>query len=519
MAVASADAGNSSSQRSSPERDALERILCSDFLNRAPNLILFLRYVCEMQLAGRTEAIKEYNVAVEALGRGGDFDQKKDSIVRVEAHRLRKRLAEYYKTVGADDPVEIVLPAGTYVPEFRSRHTAVPPPAAEPAEPAKTNLPGFAALPKRLRRWAVPGGMLVAAATALVVLATWKSDRSNASTIVQSEASRVYGTPPVPPIGVIRILAGGARDGIPDHFGQLWGMDRFASGGEIVASPARQIRRTPDGARYLTRREGEFEYQVPVPAGTYELRLHFAETVFGDENVAGGGESSRIFEVTVNGGAVWTADIISEASGPNTATVRVYRGVSPGADGMIRIAFGAARKEAAFVNAIEILPAPDGKLLPVRIVAGVSAVRDTAGQEWGADRFWLGGQPIQRHEKIEGPEESGIYQGERYGNFSYALPVATDSTYTLILRFAETWFGQGRPGGGGPGTRVFDVYCNGRVLLRNFDVLKEAGRPMRQLKKVFRGLEPNAQGKLNLQFVPVRNYAMINAIEVVDEGP
>jgi hypothetical protein len=130
----------------------------------------------------------------------------------------------------------------------------------------------------------------------------------------------------------------------------------------------------------------------------------------------------------------------------------------------------------------------------------------------------LGGQPVQRHEKVEGPEESLLFQSERYGNFSYAIPVTTDSTYTLTLRFAETWFGAGRPGTGGTGSRLFDVYANGRALLRNFDVIKEAGGPMRQLKKVFKGLEPNAQGKLNLQFVPVRNYAMVNAIEVIDEG-
>jgi hypothetical protein len=270
---------------------------------------------------------------------------------------------------------------------------------------------------------------------------------------------------------------------------------------------------------YLTRREGEFEYKIPVPPGTYELRLHFAETVFGEDNVAGGGESSRVFEVQVNGGDGWTADVVSEAAGANTATARVYRAVRPGADGTIRIAFRAVRKEAPFVNAIEILPAPDGKMLPTRIVARASAVMDAAGQEWGADRFWLGGQPIQRHETIEGPEQSSIFQGERYGNFSYAVPVANGSTYTITLRFAETWVGEGRPGGKEPGARIFDVYCNGRALLRNFDVLKEAGGPMRQIKKIFRGLEPNAQGKLNLQFVPVRNYAMINAIEVIDEGP
>jgi hypothetical protein len=54
--------------------------------------------------------------------------------------------------------------------------------------------------------------------------------------------------------------------------------------------------------------------------------------------------------------------------------------------------------------------------------------------------------------------------------------------------------------------------------VRNLDVLREAGGPLRQIKKTFRNLEPNAQGKLNLQFVPLVNYAMVNAIEVVGEA-
>jgi hypothetical protein len=142
----------------------------------------------------------------------------------------------------------------------------------------------------------------------------------------------------------------------------------------------------------------------------------------------------------------------------------------------------------------------------------------SSGEEWSADQFWLGGSTVQRHEKTVGPELSDLYEGERYGNFSCAIPVAADTRYIVTLRFAETWFGPGRPGGGGLGSRVFDVYCNGKTLLRNLDVFRETGGPMLQLKKVFRNLEPNAQGKLNLEFVPVRNYAMINAIEVTDEG-
>ena len=66
--------------------------------------------------------------------------------------------------------------------------------------------------------------------------------------------------------------------------------------------------------------------------------------------------------------------------------------------------------------------------------------------------------------------------------------------------------------------RLFDVYANGVALLRNFDIFKEAGGEDRPLHKVFHSLQPNAQGKLVFSFVPVKNYACINAIEVLDEG-
>ena len=69
-----------------------------------------------------------------------------------------------------------------------------------------------------------------------------------------------------------------------------------------------------------------------------------------------------------------------------------------------------------------------------------------------------------------------LYQSERYGNFTYTIPVVDNSRYTATLRFCEHWFGPGRPGGGGTGSRVFDLYVNGRILLEGFDVFKEAGR-------------------------------------------
>src|SRR5689334_1678078 len=109
-----------------PEREAVQRVLHSGIFDRAPNLALILRYVCDRFFDGRLEEIREYNIAVDALGRPSDFDQKRDSIVRVEAHRLRKRLADYYKTAGQNDSVIIQIPAGTYVPQFVRREPEPP---------------------------------------------------------------------------------------------------------------------------------------------------------------------------------------------------------------------------------------------------------------------------------------------------------------------------------------------------------------------------------------------------------
>jgi hypothetical protein len=71
--------------------------------------------------------------------------------------------------------------------------------------------------------------------------------------------------------------------------------------------------------------------------------------------------------------------------------------------------------------------------------------------------------------------------------------------------------------GRGVGGRVFDISYNGRILLANFDVFREAGG-LHALDKTFEGLAPNTQAKLIFTFTPTHNYAMINAIEVVDEA-
>jgi hypothetical protein len=143
-------------------------------------------------------------------------------------------------------------------------------------------------------------------------------------------------------------------------------------------------------------------------------------------------------------------------------------------------------------------------------------VTDSRGQVWEADNYYAGGQTSNHFKVVTGTPDADLFANERYGHFSYAIPVAPGA-YTASLFLAETYWGKENEGGGGPGQRVFDIYCNGSALARNLDILKEAG-PNHALVKKFRGLRPTTQGKLNFEFVPVINYASVFAIEVLDEG-
>ena len=113
--------------------------------------------------------------------------------------------------------------------------------------------------------------------------------------------------------------------------------------------------------------------------------------------------------------------------------------------------------------------------------------------------------------------DPAIFTSERAGNFSYAIPVDVRGKYTANLYFAETYFGAKASGVGGVGSRIFDVMCNGVLLLDHFDIYKEAGE-LSAVVKSFHGLRPNAQGKLILTFEPVANYASVFGVEVIDES-
>jgi hypothetical protein len=105
-------------------RAALDRVIASPAFRQTPQLVNFLRFVVETALAGQEKRIKSYTIGIEAMGRSESFDPQSDPIVRVEARRLRRALEAYYAGAGADDPIGIELPRGSYVPQFRHRRRA-----------------------------------------------------------------------------------------------------------------------------------------------------------------------------------------------------------------------------------------------------------------------------------------------------------------------------------------------------------------------------------------------------------
>ena len=104
------------------ERAELERVLAHPELSRSVSLVRFLSFICDMYFQGRTGEIREHLIAVAALGRKeSTFDSQIDPIVRVTARALRKNLRDYYDRDGDNDPLEIVIPLGRYIPQFVPR--------------------------------------------------------------------------------------------------------------------------------------------------------------------------------------------------------------------------------------------------------------------------------------------------------------------------------------------------------------------------------------------------------------
>jgi hypothetical protein len=499
------------------QRDELRRVLQSPSFQRAPKLAQLLEYLGEKLFSGEAAQIKEYSIGVEVFHRGPGFDQDSDSIVRVEANRLRKRLAEYYAGEGAQNHLHITIPLGQYVPDFVSAGQR-PLAARQPVAGSKIvgnlqRLRLFLSLHKKNT-----GVLALLVGVALLAFGYWEISRTKTPPSPSADhlsVSQQAAEPGIgPPAGEeIRILAGDSRSFV-DHAGKLWSADVFFTGGEPVKSATQHIARTLDPEFYRSSRQGQFRYDIPLRRGIYELRLHFAETVYGPESNGVGGEGSRILTVRANGKTLLDhLDLVADAGAAGTADVKVFTGIEPAADGQLHLEFSGAEGRLAILSAIEILPGLAGKIRPVRILARTSPYYSNDSQWWSPDDAFQGGQLATYSTPVSGTDDPELYETERWGNFSYAVPV-TPARYTAVLHFAlrhNAWSPSSQPP---VGAQVFNVYCNGKALLQDFNLAKE-GHDV--VVRRFTGLEPNAQGKLLFSFVPVEGYASVAGIEVLPQ--
>jgi hypothetical protein len=282
-----------------------------------------------------------------------------------------------------------------------------------------------------------------------------------------------------------------------------------------VTNPAPQ-------AVYQTNRYGTFSYTIPgLTAGkSYTVRLHFAETYW---TAAG----KRTFNVSINGTQVLTNfDIFATAGGEYIAVVEQFSATAS-TGGTIGIQFTSAVDNAQ-VNGIEVLggtsttptptptPTPPPTPTPtpppgngsVQINAGGPAV-----SPFIADTDFTGGTTVTSTNTIDtsgvtNPAPQAVYQTNRYGNFTYAIPGLTaGKSYTVRLHFAETYWTA-------TGKRTFNVSINSTQVLTKFDIFATAGAANKAVVEQLTATA-SSSGAITIQFTSVVDNAQVNGIEVL----
>jgi hypothetical protein len=505
------------------ERAELEAVVAA--LSRSPRLVRLVRYLGDKYFQGETDQLHEYNIATEVFERSKTvFDAGEDAIARVEAHRLRKRLKEFYDGEGKDHVLQLVIPSGTYIPVFITRSAPAPPSGSvlpAPQQNGTETVPdgGDPSRPHSFStrllhlRWFYP---TLAAVLLVVAFGVYRITRSAVTTNSVGAAATLTAHSNVPAAPTsstpqsIRIIAGYFGRPQMDSAGALWMPDQYYHGGGIWSRPATILARTSDPLLFGQWRDGDFAYDIPLKPGVYELHLYFVTT---DQST----DAPASFSVGINGVLTLGGfEVNSDALGGNIADERVFRDISPAKDGFLHLSFTSERG-VPVLNALAVLPGIPHKQLPIRLVTQPTPYTDHDGRFWHPDNYFMNGHESTQRQQTTGSSDPDLFSGERYGHFSYAIPVDARDRYTVVLHFAEFYFGPHASGVGGVGSRLFKVICNGETLLDNFDIYKEAGS-LHVDSKSFYHLKPSAQGKLNLTFEPIQNNATVSGIEVYDES-
>jgi len=143
---------------------------------------------------------------------------------------------------------------------------------------------------------------------------------------------------------------------------------------------------------------------------------------------------------------------------------------------------------------------------PIRINVGGGAYTDTFGNVWQTDSFFTGGVTYSSTASIANTLNDPLYQSERYGNFSYTIPVA-NGTYAVKLLLSELYWDS-------LGSRIFDISVGGQLVQDNLDIFAQVG--LNQAYEVMLNNVVVTNGILMLGFATEVNNATLSGIEILE---
>ena len=152
---------------------------------------------------------------------------------------------------------------------------------------------------------------------------------------------------------------------------------------------------------------------------------------------------------------------------------------------------------------------------PIRINSGGPEYTSEDGKVFMADEYFVGGNVFNTTEPIEETMDDPLFQTERFGDFSYEIPVDSPGPYNIVFHFAEIFFGVGS-NGGGPGSRVFSVNIEGNPAFTDFDILVETN-PNTALSRTINDVEVN-DGFVSIDFISQMENPKVSAIELIPVG-
>ncbi len=275
--------------------------------------------------------------------------------------------------------------------------------------------------------------------------------------------------------------------------GVVYKADTYYTGG-TAASTTAAITGTSDPTLYQSERYGNFSYNIPLANGNYTVTLKFAEIYW---TAAG----KRVFNVSMQGTQVISnLDIYSKAGKNAAYDVTIPVSVT---NGTLNIAFTSV-VDYAKVSAIVVTPPSTSTGFADN--AGGGQYTSQSGVVYKADTDYTGGTAASTTAAITGSSDPALYQTERYGNFSYNMPLA-NGNYTVTLKFAEIYWTAA-------GKRVFNVSMQGTQVITNLDIYSKVGKNAAYDVTIPVSV---TNGMLNINFTTVVDNAKVSAIAVTPQ--